>query len=68
LGQFARFLFSESNHEFTVGAQYRGSSPEKQDYAYDGWELSTRLLFKLPYGFEFAPFASLSRDYYGSPD
>ncbi|MDR1491096.1 MAG: hypothetical protein LBS65_11610 [Desulfovibrio sp.] len=51
-----------------MGAQYRGSSPEKQDYAYDGWELSTRLLFKLPYGFEFAPFASLSRDYYGSPD
>ncbi|MDR1685563.1 MAG: surface lipoprotein assembly modifier [Desulfovibrio sp.] len=67
VGQYARFFFSESNHEFTVGAQYRGSAPQKQDYACNGWEISTRLLFKLPHGFEFAPFASMSRDYYHGP-
>jgi opacity protein-like surface antigen len=66
-GQYARVFFTESNHEFTIGAQYRGGSPKKRHYAYDGWELSTRLLFKLPYGFEVAPFASLSRDSYHGP-
>lgn len=67
LGQYARFFFSGQNHEFTLGAQYRGGAPDKRDYAYDGWELSARLFFKLPYGFELAPFASYGRDLYKGP-
>ncbi|MDR2124726.1 MAG: surface lipoprotein assembly modifier [Desulfovibrio sp.] len=67
LGQYARFLFSDSNHEITVGAQYRGSSPQKRDYAYDGWEISARMILKLPHGFELAPFASWAEDRYQGP-
>jgi hypothetical protein len=67
LGQYARFFFSDQNHEFTLGAQYMGGAPGKQDYAYDGWEVSARLLFKLPYGFELAPFASYTWENYNGP-
>jgi hypothetical protein len=67
LGQYARFFFSDQNHEFTLGAQYRGGAPDKQDYAYDGWEVSARLLFKLPHGFELAPSVSYGKELYKGP-
>jgi opacity protein-like surface antigen len=67
LGQYARFFFFSQNHEFTLGAQYRGGAADKQDYAYDGWEASARLLFKLPCGFELAPFVSYGIELYRGP-
>jgi hypothetical protein len=67
LGQYARFFFSGRNHEFTLGAQYRGGAPDEQNYAYDGGEISARLLFKLPYGFELAPSASYGGEAYKGP-
>jgi hypothetical protein len=67
LGQYARVFFSGRNHEFTLGAQYRGGAPDRHDYAYDGWEVSARLLFKLPYELELAPSASYGKELYKGP-
>ncbi|MDR3038343.1 MAG: surface lipoprotein assembly modifier, partial [Candidatus Adiutrix sp.] len=67
LGQYARFFFSGRNHEFTLGAQYRGGAPDKPDYAYDGWEVSARPLFKLPRGFEISPAVGYGQDNYRGP-
>lgn len=68
LGQYVRRFFGESNHEIMVGLSYvGGNTPEKADYCYTGWEASARLSFKLPKGFEFAPFVSFENDWYNGP-
>ena len=67
LGEYARFFFGESNHEFMVGVRYLAGAADRSDYSYDGWEGSARFLFKLPYGFELGPFASFTQEYYDGP-
>jgi len=67
LGGYARFFFGTSNHEFIAGVRYLGASADRSDYSYDGWEASARFLFKLPYGFELGPFASITQEFYDGP-
>jgi long-subunit fatty acid transport protein len=50
-----------------VGGRWLGANAAKRDYGYNGWEGTARLLFKLPHGFELAPFASYTQEYYLGP-
>ena len=65
--EYARFFFGKDNHEFLVGGRFLGASADRSDYGYTGWEGTARLLFKLPYGFEFAPFAAYTWENYNGP-
>ncbi|MDR1242916.1 MAG: surface lipoprotein assembly modifier [Deltaproteobacteria bacterium] len=67
IGEYARFFFGADNHEFLVGGRFLGASAGRSDYGYTGWEGTIRLLFKLPHGLEFAPFASYTRENYNGP-
>jgi hypothetical protein len=67
IGEYARVFFGEDNHEFLVGGRWLGASADRHDYSYDGWETSARLLFKLPFGFELAPFTSYTAEFYEGP-
>ncbi|MDR0747479.1 MAG: surface lipoprotein assembly modifier [Helicobacteraceae bacterium] len=64
-GQYARFF--QPNYEFTLGAQYRGSSPKERDYVYDGWDATARFRFDLPYDFELSPSVTWTKDRYKGP-
>ncbi len=67
LGEYLRLFFGAGNHEFMFGARYLGASPDRSRYGYNGWEASARVLFKLPYGFEFGPHVSFTQEYYNGP-
>ena len=68
LGQYVRRYFGESNHEIMLGVSYLGgNTPEIADYCYSGLEASARVVFKLPKGFELAPFVSFEKDWYNGP-
>ncbi|MDR2573174.1 MAG: translation initiation factor IF-2 [Desulfovibrio sp.] len=67
IGEYARFFFGADNHELLVGGRFLGASANRSDYGYAGWEGTARLLFKLPYGFEFAPFAAYTWENYNGP-
>ncbi|MDR1311279.1 MAG: surface lipoprotein assembly modifier [Burkholderiaceae bacterium] len=67
IGEYARFFFGKRNHEWLVGGRYIGASADRRDYGYNGWEGTTRLMFKLPYGFEWTPFATYTRENYLGP-
>ncbi|MDR2364525.1 MAG: porin family protein, partial [Zoogloeaceae bacterium] len=67
LGQYARFFFGANHHEFLAGGRYLAASADREDYSYQGWEASARFLFKLPRGFELAPFAAYTREKYDGP-
>jgi hypothetical protein len=67
LGQYARFFFGADNHEFILGGRLLGAWAGKNDYSYLGWEASLRFVFKLPYGFEFSPFATYGQEDYSGP-
>jgi opacity protein-like surface antigen len=67
-GLYGRVFFGSDNHEFLVGARYLGANAyKKKDYGYNGWEGTARLLFKLPHGFELAPFVSYTQEAYVGP-
>jgi tetratricopeptide (TPR) repeat protein len=67
IGEYARLFFGAGNHEFIAGGRFFSASANKSDYGYDGWEGTARFLFKLPYGFELAPFAAYTRENYHGP-
>jgi hypothetical protein len=67
IGEYARFFFGADNHEFLAGGRFLSASADRDDYGYTGWEATARLLFKLPHGFELAPFASYTRENYNGP-
>jgi hypothetical protein len=67
IGEYARLLFGADNHEFLVGGRFLGASADRNEYGYTGWECTARLLFKLPYGFELAPFAAYTWENYNGP-
>jgi tetratricopeptide (TPR) repeat protein len=67
IGQYARFFFGADNHEFLAGGRFLGAAAEISDYGYTGWEGMARVLFKLPYGFELAPFAAYIWENYNGP-
>ena len=67
IGEYARFFFGADNHEFLVGGRFLGASADRSDCGYAGWEGTARLLFKLPYGFELAPFAAYTWENYNGP-
>ena len=67
VGLYGRVFFGTDNHELLVGARYLGANADWRDFGYNGWEGTARLLFKLPYGFELAPFASYTREAYLGP-
>jgi tetratricopeptide (TPR) repeat protein len=67
IGQYGRFFFGSSSHELLVGGRYLQGSADRRDYRYDGWEAYARFLFKLPRGFEFAPFAGVTHEDYKGP-
>jgi outer membrane protein assembly factor BamA len=67
IGEYGRFFFGDDNHEFFVGGRFLAASANRNDYGYTGWEGTARLLFKLPYGFELAPFASYTWENYNGP-
>jgi tetratricopeptide (TPR) repeat protein len=67
IGEYARFFFGADNHEFILGGRLMGASANDSDYGYKGWEANARFIFKLPYGFEFSPFASYAREKYNGP-
>jgi hypothetical protein len=67
IGQYGRFFFGSSSHEFLVGGRYLRGSADRRDYRHDGWEAYARFVFKLPRGFEFAPFAGYTREDYKGP-
>ncbi|MDR1163231.1 MAG: tetratricopeptide repeat protein [Candidatus Accumulibacter sp.] len=67
VGQYGRFFFGSSNHELLIGGRYLKGSADRHDYSHDGWEAYARFVFKLPRGFEFAPFAGYTREDYKGP-
>jgi len=66
-GLYGRIFFGESNHELLFGGRYFWLNADKHDYSYDGWEGTARMLFKLPHGFELAPFVSYMQGFYKGP-
>ena len=66
-GEYARLLFGDSGHALTVGARVLWGAANVSDYNYTGWEGSARLLVKLPGDVDFAPFASLTQEFYEGP-
>jgi len=66
-GLYGRVFFGSDSHELLFGGRYLGSNTNKRDYNYDGWEATTRLLFKLPHDFELNPHLSYTREYYKGP-
>jgi opacity protein-like surface antigen len=66
-GLYGRVFFGADNHEFLLGGRYMGSTADKMDYSFNGWEGTARFLFKLPHGFELAPFVSYSQEFYNGP-
>jgi tetratricopeptide (TPR) repeat protein len=67
IGEYARIFFGADNHEFIAGGRWLSSSADRHAYSYDGWEASARLLFKLPLGFELAPFTAYTAEFYEGP-
>ena len=66
-GQYVSFFFGEARHEFNLGGRVLWGAANVDDYSYEGFEGSARLRFKLPRGFELAPFASLTQEFYHGP-
>ncbi|MDR1124854.1 MAG: surface lipoprotein assembly modifier, partial [Deltaproteobacteria bacterium] len=67
IGAYARFFFGVDNHEFLMGGRFLGADAERSAYGYTGWESTARLLFKLPCGFDLAPFAAYTWENYNGP-
>ncbi|MDR0466547.1 MAG: surface lipoprotein assembly modifier [Deltaproteobacteria bacterium] len=67
LGAYGRVFFGADKHELLVGGRRIDADAKEKSYRHDGWEGMVRLLFKLPYGFEIAPFASFTREFYKGP-
>lgn len=68
VGQHVRRFFGQENHEIVLGVSHVGAeTPRHRDYGYHGWEFAARALFKLPVGFELAPFAAYEYDWYHGP-
>jgi tetratricopeptide (TPR) repeat protein len=67
IGEYGRFFFGADNHEFLVGGRFLGASADRNDYGYTGWEGTARFMFKLPHGFELAPFAAYTWENYNGP-
>ena len=66
-GLYSRIFFGSDNHELLLGGRYFGTDAKKRDYSHEGWETMARSLFKLPHGFELAPFISFTRERYKGP-
>ena len=66
-GLYIRGFLGAGNHELLVGGRYFGAGAKERFFRYNGWEGTARLLLKLPYGFELAPFASFTQEYYKGP-
>ena len=66
-GLYGRVFFGSDNHEFLLGGRYLGASANKKNYVHDGWEGMARAVFKLPRGFELAPFVSYTQEFYKGP-
>ena len=66
-GLYSRIFFGADNHELLFGGRYLGANADKNDYGYNGWEGTVRFLFKLPHGFELAPFVSYTQEFYKGP-
>jgi len=67
MGLYGRVFFGTNNHELLIGARWLGANADWKAYGYNGWEGTARLLFKLPYGFELAPFVSYTQEAYMGP-
>ena len=67
VGEYLRFLIGEKNHELMLGGRINWGRSNFDDYSYEGWEASARVVFKLPHRFEFAPFASVAQEFYHGP-
>ena len=67
MGLYGRVFFGKDNHEFLAGVRYLGANAERKDFGYNGWEGTARLLFKLPHGFELAPFVAYTQESYVGP-
>ncbi|MCL1889478.1 MAG: surface lipoprotein assembly modifier [Desulfovibrionaceae bacterium] len=67
LGAYGRAFFGTDKHELLFGGRWLGADAQEKNYRHDGWEGTARLLFKLPYGFEIAPFVSFTRESYKGP-
>jgi opacity protein-like surface antigen len=66
-GEYLRLFFGQDNHEFLLGGRFLWGDADFDDYSYEGWEGSARFLFRLPRGFEFAPFVSVTHEFYHGP-
>jgi opacity protein-like surface antigen len=66
-GGYARFIFGEAGHEFTVGGGYVGASAQWTNFKYDGWQGLARFSFKLPHGFTLSPSVSFTQELYKGP-
>ncbi len=67
VGQYARFFFSADNHQLLLGGRWHGGEPEKNSYAYHGWEGLAQVNFNLPHDLEFSPYVSYGQDSYRGP-
>jgi tetratricopeptide (TPR) repeat protein len=66
-GQYARWFFGSSGHEFTIGARYSGGNTRRDLTSYDSWGASAAFLFKLPDGYEIAASVSYAEEQYDGP-
>lgn len=66
-GEYLRLFLGKDNHELLAGVRVLGGITTEDDYAYTGWEGSLRLLLKLPWNFELAPFAAWRKENYAGP-
>ena len=66
-GLYGRVFFGADNHEILLGGRYLAAGANQRAYRYEGWEGTARMLFKLPYGFELAPFVGYTQEFYKGP-
>ena len=66
-GMYGRIFLGQANHELLLGGRYRYANADRKAFGYDGWESTALLTFKLPSGFELAPFVSYAHESYKGP-
>lgn len=67
LGEYARFLFTEKGHSFTVGGRWLGANASDKRSSSSGEEFSAQIGFNLPWSVELYFSGSYRHDRYEAP-
>jgi tetratricopeptide (TPR) repeat protein len=67
IGPYARFIFGDAGHEFTVGGRFISGETRESRHSYDGFEASASFNFKVGKGFEISPGVTYAEERFDAP-